>query len=432
MSKVLIGNIKGPQGDQGIQGEQGVQGPQGTPGSVWYAGTGITGTSAEGTVFPDSGVTSAAVNDQYLNTSTGNTYRCSLAGNAATAKWVYTGCIKGPMPEVVNNLSSTSTTKALSAKMGKQLNDSIIAAGLSPKTVIPKTNGTAYTAKVTIDNVTTTFTITDDAGNEGTYTYTQDGDTDKVQVTIGIGTPIGLPNNGAVIASISSSDAAIHSYLLVGNGGVDLYTETVTLWEHINDNDANITEGSAITESHTGTSYSYKTGKISRVINAVRTALYPITHAKAVWFNKAAEKTVYDAVTDIMGASDVFNPGTTYAAGDYVIYQSALYKFTAAHTGAWNASHVSKVDLTTINANLTEIIRKSNFTDRTPDASGIITIPGNYTTANFTLIGANINRTGWCTTIAQGTSQWELKITDPVSGAPITGNVSGVAYFIGK
>ena len=88
--------------------------------------------------------------------------------------------------------------------------------------------------------------------------------------------------------------------------------------------------------------------------------------------------------------------------------------------------------LSQINTNLNDIIRKSNFTDRTPDASGVITIPGNYTTANYTLIGANISRTGWCITIAQGTNQWELKITDPDSGAPITGNVSGTAYFVAK
>lgn len=36
------------------------------------------------------------MNDNYLNTSTGNTYRCTVAGNASAAKWVYTGNIKGP------------------------------------------------------------------------------------------------------------------------------------------------------------------------------------------------------------------------------------------------------------------------------------------------------------------------------------------------
>mgnify|MGYP003377200350 CR=1 FL=1 len=36
------------------------------------------------------------MNDNYLNTSTGNTYRCTVAGNAATAKWIYSGNLKGP------------------------------------------------------------------------------------------------------------------------------------------------------------------------------------------------------------------------------------------------------------------------------------------------------------------------------------------------
>ena len=67
----------------------------GTRGSRWNQGTAITGTSTTATVFSGSGITDALVNDNYMNTSTGNTYRCTTSGNAATAKWVYTGCIKG-------------------------------------------------------------------------------------------------------------------------------------------------------------------------------------------------------------------------------------------------------------------------------------------------------------------------------------------------
>lgn len=94
----------GPQGPKGLQGEkgatgatgpQGKTGPTGTRGSRWNQGTAITGTSTTATVFSGSGITDALVNDNYLNTSTGNTYRCTTSGNAATAKWVYTGCIKG-------------------------------------------------------------------------------------------------------------------------------------------------------------------------------------------------------------------------------------------------------------------------------------------------------------------------------------------------
>lgn len=56
--------------------KQGSTGATGTTGSQWYAGTGITGTSTTATAFADSGVANARVNDMYLNTSTGNTYKC--------------------------------------------------------------------------------------------------------------------------------------------------------------------------------------------------------------------------------------------------------------------------------------------------------------------------------------------------------------------
>ena len=73
---------------------------KGTPGTdgtsaVWYTGTAITGTSTTATMFSDSGIADAKVGDMYLNTSTQNTYRCTLGGNASTAKWVYVSNIKG-------------------------------------------------------------------------------------------------------------------------------------------------------------------------------------------------------------------------------------------------------------------------------------------------------------------------------------------------
>ena len=69
--------------------------PTGAKGSIWYQGTAITGTSTTAKIFSGSGITNARVDDCYLNTSTGNTYKCTIAGNAATAQWVYTGNIKG-------------------------------------------------------------------------------------------------------------------------------------------------------------------------------------------------------------------------------------------------------------------------------------------------------------------------------------------------
>ncbi|MBR2838980.1 MAG: hypothetical protein IKE55_09370 [Kiritimatiellae bacterium] len=66
-----------------------------------YKGTGITGTSTTAKVFEKSGVAKAASGDKYLNTTTGHNYKCTVAGNAKTAKWQYdvnagTSILKAP------------------------------------------------------------------------------------------------------------------------------------------------------------------------------------------------------------------------------------------------------------------------------------------------------------------------------------------------
>lgn len=86
---------KGDKGDTGAQGAAGARGATGVRGSRWNTGTAITGTSTTATVFSNSGITDALVNDMYLNTSTGAVYRCTVAGAAAAAKWMYVGSIKG-------------------------------------------------------------------------------------------------------------------------------------------------------------------------------------------------------------------------------------------------------------------------------------------------------------------------------------------------
>ena len=91
---------QGPKGDTGATGPQGpagaagAAGATGTRGSRWSTGTACTGTSTTATVFA-TGIADSLVNDMYLNPSTGNIYRCTVAGNASTAKWVYAGNIKG-------------------------------------------------------------------------------------------------------------------------------------------------------------------------------------------------------------------------------------------------------------------------------------------------------------------------------------------------
>lgn len=90
------GTDKAPVFTFGIPtGATGAKGATGTRGTLWYSGTVMTGTSTTPTTFSNSGIASALVNDQYLNTSTGYVYTCTTAGNAATAKWKYSGNIKG-------------------------------------------------------------------------------------------------------------------------------------------------------------------------------------------------------------------------------------------------------------------------------------------------------------------------------------------------
>ena len=102
---------QGPQGPQGEKGDTGEQGPQGIQGPIgytgqrgsrWTEGTAITGISTDDTIFSDTGIMDALVNDQYLNVNTGNVYRCTKAGNANTATWVYAGNIKGKATDIVD------------------------------------------------------------------------------------------------------------------------------------------------------------------------------------------------------------------------------------------------------------------------------------------------------------------------------------------
>lgn len=91
-----------------------LDGEDGKDGGRWYSGTSITGTSTTATVFSGSGISSAVIGDMYLNTSTYNTYRCTLGGDASTAKWVYVNNIKGVHGDTGKGISSITNQYYLS------------------------------------------------------------------------------------------------------------------------------------------------------------------------------------------------------------------------------------------------------------------------------------------------------------------------------
>lgn len=93
----------------------------GSNGSKWYKGTAISGTGTSITGFP------GLMNDFYLNSVDGYVYICTKSGGSLppdAAEWDYVMTLTGgggTSVTVIDNLTSTSTTDALSANQGRAL-----------------------------------------------------------------------------------------------------------------------------------------------------------------------------------------------------------------------------------------------------------------------------------------------------------------------
>lgn len=93
----------------------------GQNGSKWYKGTAISGTGTSITGFP------GVINDFYLNSVDGYVYTCTKTGGSLppdAAEWDYVMTLTGgggASITVVDSLTSTSTTDALSANQGRAL-----------------------------------------------------------------------------------------------------------------------------------------------------------------------------------------------------------------------------------------------------------------------------------------------------------------------
>lgn len=97
-------------------------GIDGTNGSTWYKGTALSGTGSAIIGFP------GVVNDFYLNSTTGGVYVCTKTGAAMVpdaAEWDYVMTLSGggggSSILVIDNLTSGSSTDALSANQGRVL-----------------------------------------------------------------------------------------------------------------------------------------------------------------------------------------------------------------------------------------------------------------------------------------------------------------------
>ena len=123
-------------------GSKGSTGATGVRGSIINYGTAITGTSTTATIFSGSGLTSSLVGDMYMNTSTSYLYRCTVAGNASTAKWVYVGSMKGATGAKGDKGVNATTTAVATTS----------ANGLMSKNMVTKLNGIASGATAVSDS----------------------------------------------------------------------------------------------------------------------------------------------------------------------------------------------------------------------------------------------------------------------------------------
>lgn len=300
MSRIFIGNVLGKEGPKG---EPGIQGKKGIRGSRWTSGKEITGTSTEPTIY-ETGIADAMQDDFYLNTDTGNMYRCVIGGNHTVAMWVFVGNIWAFIPQVLDMLDSDSITDALSANQGRVLAKRMEAAGIEVKEIGTDDSRQIYDFALEIENVDTVITWSgyrkDDSVEgeaepfESSMEYVKTGDAEKTEIKVTVKKTV---NECFYLNQIKSSNAAIGNYKL--NYESNREESETNIWKHIFELKRDASFYSVITEKSgdvTGTYFAYAFSKIK---SKVRNAIFPITHAKAVWWNKMENKTVYQKVTEL-------------------------------------------------------------------------------------------------------------------------------------
>lgn len=146
----------------------------GQNGSKWYKGTAISGTGTSITGFP------GVINDFYLNSSSGYVYTCTKTGGSLlpdAAEWDYVMALTGgggSTVTVIDNLTSSSSTDALSANQGRVLKGLVDGNTTDISTINGLIPSTATTSNklATAADIPTVPTV-----NDATLTIQQNGTT---------------------------------------------------------------------------------------------------------------------------------------------------------------------------------------------------------------------------------------------------------------
>jgi hypothetical protein len=207
-----------------------LDGEDGKDGGRWYSGTSITGTSTTATVFSGSGISSAVEGDMYLNTSTYNTYRCTLGGDASTAKWIYVNNIKGVHGDTGKGVSSITNQYYLSTSNTTQIG------GSWSTTVPPYVEDCYYWTKshiVWTDNTETDTTAVLDNG-------LTDANANAIDARKVATNYLAVDNTGIMVADMQDGEqtpsTATGRNVFIDNDSVDIRNGTTTLASFTGDN----------------------------------------------------------------------------------------------------------------------------------------------------------------------------------------------------
>ena len=271
-------------------------------GSEIYTGTKIKGNSG-GIPNPTGFAVDLNFNvykgDIYINTdgmddvNRGNVYKCITGGDANTARWIYNGNIKGPKVKVINDLESMSaTTDALSASMGYKLAQDLRSTGMYATEFLFQSTEVTKEINIVIEKKETIVTCTID-GMEYTHRVIPEEQFGTLSGVIG-----NLKNIfGAegVVSSVKTSGARLISVNLYGENRSLIEEKT----ENIRADIAALSQSFNIVGDVMEENESTPIGTANIFINYVKKMLYPITHAKAVWFSKTENRTVEDEIKDL-------------------------------------------------------------------------------------------------------------------------------------
>ena len=260
-------------------------------GSRWYTGVDITGDSTVPTSY-DTDVTYARENDLYLNTQNGNVYACTLGGDAETAKWVYDTNIAGPVAEIIDNVRTEASAKALSARQGKLLNDKILD-GFYPDSVGVDISEKAYLLDIEIRNVDGTIFVTD--GTESiAHSFVAIGVSETYNVSITLGIAEGFSEEGVLVKNISFA-GGIHAITLSDEEGNVIFTRQIDIWDALNIALAQVKTSGYITDGQ----QTLRSANITKQIDGVEEQVYPVTHAKNSWYSKTDNQTVAEKLESL-------------------------------------------------------------------------------------------------------------------------------------